>query len=272
MLITFVLLQINKKCYTVGKIEGIDMKESNNAQELLDIIQKSKHVAVLTGAGISTLSGIPDFRGVGGLYSRKDIDANKLFDIHYFRRDPSYYYINTRNFLYEVAAKPNIVHETLAKMEQKGLIKAVITQNIDLLHQKAGSKTVFELHGSPMKHYCLSCGKEFDFDTVLSMIQEKEVPYCPHCGGIIKPKIVFFGESLPEYDLDNAEYHAQHADFLLVLGTSLTVYPAAAIPEITYRAGGKLGIVNASPTYIDKEVIYKANDLGEIFEKLNAFL
>lgn len=248
------------------------MQKNNNAQELLEIIKNSKHVAVLTGAGISTLSGIPDFRGVGGLYSRKDIDANKLFDIHYFKKDPAYYYKNSRDFLYESAARPNIVHESLAKLEEKGLIKAVITQNIDLLHQKAGSKTVFELHGSPKQHYCLSCGKEFDFDNVLSMLQKVDVPTCPDCGGILKPRIVFFGESLPEYDLDNAEYHAKKADFLLVLGTSLTVYPAAAIPEITHRSGGKLGIVNASSTYVDNACVFKAADLGCIFEELNVLL
>lgn len=248
------------------------MKQYAASEELSEIIRRAGHFVVLTGAGISTLSGIPDFRGVGGLYSRKDIDANKLFDINYFRKDPSYYYKNSRDFLYEKAARPNIVHETLAKLEEKGYLKAVITQNIDLLHQKAGSKNVFELHGSPMRHYCMSCGKKFDFDTVLAMIQEKEVPYCPQCGGIIKPEIVFFGESLPEYALDNAEYHAKKADFLLVLGTSLTVYPAAAVPEITHRAGGKLGIVNASSTYIDDVCIFKAKDLGGIFEKLNVLL
>ncbi len=247
------------------------MQESD-AQKLLDLIQKSKHFVVLTGAGISTLSGIPDFRGVGGLYSRKDIDANKLFDINYFKKDPSYYYKNSRDFLYEKNARPNIVHETLAKLEEKGFLKAIITQNIDLLHQKAGSKTVFELHGSPMRHYCMKCNKKFDFDTVLAMMQKDEVPYCPHCGGSIKPEIVFFGESLPEYALDNAEYHAKKADFLLVLGTSLTVYPAAAVPEITYRAGGKLGIVNASSTYIDDVCVFKAKDLGNIFENINALL
>lgn len=247
------------------------MQESD-AQNLLDLIQKSKHVVVLTGAGISTLSGIPDFRGVGGLYSRKDIDANKLFDINYFKKDPSYYYKNSRDFLYEKNARPNIVHETLAKLEEKGFLKAIITQNIDLLHQKAGSKTVFELHGSPMGHYCMKCNKKFDFETVLAMMQKDEVPYCPYCGGSIKPEIVFFGESLPEYALDNAEYHAKKADFLLVLGTSLTVYPAAAVPEITYRAGGKLGIVNASSTYIDDMCVFKAKDLGNIFENINALL
>lgn len=248
------------------------MRQYSTYQELFDIIKQSKHFAVLTGAGISTLSGIPDFRGVGGLYSRKDIDANKLFDINYFRKDPAYYYKNSRDFLYEKAARPNIVHETLAKLEEKGFLKAVITQNIDLLHQKAGSKNVFELHGSPMSHYCLKCGKKFDFDTVLDMIRKDEVPYCPHCGGSIKPEIVFFGESLPEYALDNAEYHAKKADFLLVLGTSLTVYPAAAVPEITHRAGGRLGIINASSTYIDDICIFKANDLGCIFENLNVLL
>ncbi len=248
------------------------MDNLKKAQELLEIINNAKHFVVLTGAGISTLSGIPDFRGVGGLYSRKDIDANKLFDINYFRKDPSYYYINTRDFLYDKAARPNIVHEILAKLETKGFLKAVITQNIDLLHQKAGSKEVFELHGSPMTHYCMSCHENFDFDTVLKMIYEQNVPHCPKCGGIIKPEIVFFGEGLPEKALDMAEYHTNKADFLLVLGTSLTVYPAASIPAICHRNGGKLGIINASSTYIDEECIFKANDLGSIFNNINDLL
>lgn len=248
------------------------MDSLKKAQELFEIISNAKHFVVLTGAGISTLSGIPDFRGVGGLYSRKDIDANKLFDINYFRKDPSYYYLNTRDFLYDKAARPNIVHETLAKMESKGFLKAVITQNIDLLHQKAGSKEVFELHGSPITHYCMSCHEIFDFDTALKMIHEQNVPHCPKCGGIIKPEIVFFGEGLPEKALDMAEYHANKADFLLVLGTSLTVYPAASIPAICHRNGGKLGIINASSTYIDDECIFKANDLGSIFNNINDLL
>lgn len=241
----------------------------NNADDLLERIQNAKHCVVLTGAGISTLSGIPDFRGVGGLYNRKDIDANRLFDIHAFRQDPSYYYEKSREFLYEKAAVPNIVHTVLAKLESKGYIKAIITQNVDILHQKAGSKIVFELHGSPLVHTCLSCYTSFKFEEILAKFDTESVPHCTDCGGIIKPNIVFFGEQLPEYDLSMAQMHAQKADLFIVLGTSLTVYPAASLPEFAVREGAKLAIINASPTFMDAQACFKASDLGSIFEALD---
>ena len=186
--------------------------------ELSRLLREAKHAVVLTGAGISTLSGIPDFRGVGGLYTRKDIDANKLFDLHYFYSDQSYYYEHARDFLYNLDEKePNIVHEGLARLEEKGLIHAVITQNIDLLHQKAGSKKVLELHGSPLIHRCLSCGKTWDFPSIASTVRQGGLPKCDRCGGIVKPDIVFFGEGLPEKTLEEAEREARQADLMLVL-------------------------------------------------------
>ena len=169
---------------------------------LTELLEQAKHAVVLTGAGISTLSGIPDFRGAGGLYTRKDIDANKLFDLDYFMRDQRYYYEHSRDFLYNLDEKePNIVHRTLARLEEKGIIHAVITQNIDLLHQKAGSHRVLELHGSPLFHHCLRCGKSWTFEEIAPRVRAGEVPVCDKCGGIVKPDIVFFGEGLPEYAL-----------------------------------------------------------------------
>ncbi len=244
------------------------METNQKAVELWNLIKNAKHCVVLTGAGISTLSGIPDFRGVGGLYNRKDIDANRLFDIGAFRKDPSYYYIHSRDFLYEKAARPNIVHDVLAKMEGK-YIKAIITQNVDILHQKAGSKEVFELHGSPLVHTCLSCRKEYAFDDVLAMLEKEQVPHCVECQGVIKPNIVFFGEQLPTYALSMAEQHAQKADLMLILGTSLTVHPAADVPRIALQNGAKVAIVNASATSLDSHACFHADDLGEIFESLD---
>jgi len=244
------------------------MELDQKSAELWNLIENSKHCVILTGAGISTLSGIPDFRGVGGLYSRKDIDANRLFDINAFRKDPSYYYNHSREFLYEKAAKPNIVHEVIAKLEEKGYVKAVITQNVDILHQKAGSKEVFELHGSPLVHTCLACRKEYAFDSILAMFEHEEVPHCVECKGVIKPNIVFFGEQLPERALSMAQFHAQKTDLMIVLGTSLTVHPAADVPRIALQHGAKLAIVNASETPLDSQACFHANDLGEIFEKL----
>ena len=244
------------------------MELKQKVAELWDLIENSKHCVILTGAGISTLSGIPDFRGVGGLYHRKDIDANRLFDINAFRRDPSYYYIHSRDFLYEKAAKPNIVHEVIAKLEEKKYVKAVITQNVDILHQKAGSQEVFELHGSPLIHTCLACHKEYSFDSILALFEEEEVPHCVDCKGVIKPNIVFFGEQLPEYALSMAQHHAQKTDLMIVLGTSLTVHPAADVPRIALQHGAKLAIINASATPLDSSACFHAKDLGEIFEKL----
>ncbi|MBR3881547.1 MAG: NAD-dependent protein deacylase [Mailhella sp.] len=236
---------------------------------LTQLLSEAKHAVVLTGAGISTLSGIPDFRGVGGLYQRTDIDADKLFDIDYFRRDPSYYYHHSKDFLYNLDEKePNIVHKALARMEEKGIIHAVITQNIDLLHQKAGSRKVLELHGSPVEHYCMKCGRTWDFDSIAREVQNDVVPSCDTCGGIIKPRIVFFGEGLPEYAITEAEREARKADLMLVLGTSLTVYPAAAVPEITLQSGGKVAIINRDRTHLDRYACWVARDLKKEFEEL----
>jgi NAD-dependent deacetylase len=236
---------------------------------LSELISQARHAVVLTGAGISTLSGIPDFRGVGGLYHRKDIDANKLFDLDYFMKDPSYYYIHSRDFLYNLEEKvPNVVHTTLAEWERRGKIHTIITQNIDLLHQKAGSQHVLELHGSPLHHHCLSCGKHWNFEDIAIRVQTGEIPRCDHCGGIIKPDIVFFGEGLPENVLIQAEQEARTADLMLVLGTSLTVYPAAAIPEITLQCKGKIAIINRDATHLDRYACWTSRDLKQEFENL----
>ena len=247
--------------------------EGSGSESLLELILRAKHCVALTGAGISTLSGIPDFRGVGGLYRRTDIDASKLFDINYFLRDPSYYYKNSADFLYSLDDKaPSLVHECLAGLEKKGLLKAIITQNIDLLHQRAGSKVVFELHGSPRLHRCLTCGKEYSFTEIAKRVNGGEVPSCDACGGIIKPDIVFFGEMLPTYDLENATTQARQADLLLILGTSLTVYPAASLPEDTLARHGKLAIINADPTHLDRRASWRGVDLSVAFAPIQDYL
>ena len=181
--------------------------------KLSALLKEAKHAIVLTGAGISTLSGIPDFRGVDGLYKRQDIDAGKLFDLDYFLRDQTYYYRHAKDFLYNLDEKePNIVHTVLADLEKKGVIHAVITQNIDLLHQKAGSRKVLELHGSALVHRCLSCGRTWSFEEIAGLVRNDEMPVCDHCHGIVKPDIVFFGESLPQHTLAEAEKEAAQAE------------------------------------------------------------
>ncbi len=245
----------------------------NTIQDLIALVSRAEHCVALTGAGISTLSGIPDFRGPDGLYRRKDIDANKIFDLQYFLQDPSYYYRHAGSFLYNLDEKePNIIHTTLAKLEEKGILKAVITQNIDMLHQKAGSHTVYELHGSPLRHHCLQCGVVYSYEEIVLSAKKGKTPRCTKCGGIIKPDIVFFGEALPENALNMAEQHARKADLMLVLGSSLTVYPAAAIPEVTVQCGGKVAIINASPTHLDRYAAWKGNDLAEAVTALREAL
>jgi NAD-dependent deacetylase len=230
----------------------------------LDLLKSARHCVVLTGAGISTLSGIPDFRGKNGIYKRTDIDTQKLFDIDYFVRDPDYYYTHARDMFYNLDEKePNVVHTELARLEAAGIVKAVLTQNIDLLHQKAGSKRVLELHGSPAVHHCLKCGKAYAFDEIVAMLAGKV--RCPACGGTIKPDIVFFGEPLNSGILSQAEQEARAADLMIVLGSSLTVYPAAALPEVTLRRGGKLAVVNADPTPLDRLAAWTHADLATVF-------
>jgi NAD-dependent deacetylase len=246
------------------------MKE--DITKLFNKIIGARHCIALTGAGVSTLSGIRDFRGKNGLY--KERDAEKIFDIDYFDQDPSFYYKAAGSFIYNVDEKePSIVHKVLAELEKRGILKALITQNIDLLHQKGGSRRVIEVHGSPAIHYCLYCpGVRMDFKTVAALVKAGDLPRCPHCGKVLKPAITFFGESLPIDALRDAETEAHKADLMLVLGTSLTVYPAAGIPETTLRNGGEIVIINDMETPLDERAALRFSDLGEVFEELQKLL
>lgn len=236
-------------------------------QRLCDLIQNAQHCVAFTGAGVSTLSGIRDFRGKNGLYTLPETD--KMFDIDVFRQTPSVYYRLAQEFIYGLQEKePSIVHHVLAKLEQKGLLKALITQNIDLLHQKAGSRRVIEVHGSPARHYCLQCSYSTDFETVVPVARTGKVPLCPQCGEALKPDITFFGEALPMKALTEAQQECRKADLLLVLGTSLAVYPAAALPQITLQGGGSVIIINEQATYFDDYTILRCTDLQESFEYL----
>jgi NAD-dependent deacetylase len=256
--------------------------------ELFELVRGAKTCAALTGAGVSTLSGIRDFRGKNGLY--QEMDAEKIFDIDYFNRDPSFYYNQSRDFIYNLKEKEaSIVHLTLGRLEERGLLQGVITQNIDLLHQKGGSRRVIEIHGSPSVHYCRHCSNlarvedlaaskpEGDlgspdllaFDAVAEIVSRGELPKCGKCGAVLKPAITFFGESLPARALRDAEILARKADLLLVLGTSLTVHPAAAVPEITLQAGGRIVIVNNMATPLDNRAEMTFDDLETVFAGIN---
>ena len=242
-------------------------------KRLIEAIRNAKCVGCLTGAGISTLCGIPDFRGPQGLY--KNPDAERIFDIDWFDRDPSIYYNGCRELVYGLGRfEPGPVHRALKKLEDLGKLKGIATQNIDMLHQKAGSSNVYEVHGSPMLHHCRRCGDEKSYDEIIDLLdlsdsQTLKLPRC-RCGGVYKPDITFFGESLPEDAFTKAQSLAIRSDVFLVLGTSLTVFPAAGLPRLTLQAGGKVFIVNGQPTPLDDYAVARYPDLAEFAAAITA--
>jgi NAD-dependent deacetylase len=242
-------------------------------KRLLDAIEGAGCVVAMTGAGVSTLCGIPDFRGPQGLY--RNPDAERIFDIDWFDRDPSVYYRGCSDLVYGLDRfAPGPVHLALKRLEDRGRLAGIITQNIDMLHQKAGSSTVYEVHGSPLFHHCRRCGDEKGFGEIRAMIEENGgldalgagyVPRC-RCGGAYKPDITFFGEALPEDAFLRSRELAMRADVMLVLGTSLTVHPAAGLPALALRNGGKVFIVNGQPTPLDGRAEARYPDLREFAE------
>ena len=230
-------------------------------KRLIDALKSAKSVGCLTGAGVSTLCGIPDFRGPQGLY--KQPNAERIFDIDWFDRDPSVYYNGCRELVYGLADfAPGPVHRALKHLEDLGKLKGIATQNIDMLHQKAGSSRVYEVHGSPVLHHCRQCGDEKTFDEIRAMQgPDYAIPRC-RCGGVYKPDITFFGEALPESAFRSAQELAIRSDVFLVLGTSLTVYPAAGLPSLALQAGAGIFIVNAQPTALDAQAIATYPDLN----------
>ena len=243
-----------------------------SVKELFEKIRGAKYCTALTGAGVSTLSGIRDFRGKNGLYN--DTGTERIFDIDYFEKDPAIYYRAAASLIYNIDEKePSVVHTMLAELEKQGLLKAIITQNIDLLHEKAGSARVIEIHGSPKIHYCLSCaGIRMPFEEAAAIVRSGGFPLCPKCGRVLKPAITFFGESLPQDALRESVIEAQQSDLMLVLGTSLTVTPAANIPRYTLMQGGEIVIVNNMPTSLDSQAVLRFEDLGTVFEELKRLM
>ncbi|MBR1920795.1 MAG: NAD-dependent deacetylase [Kiritimatiellae bacterium] len=239
-------------------------------KKLLDALGEATCAGCLTGAGVSTLCGIPDFRGPQGLYRQPD--AERIFDIDWFDRDPAVYYRGCRELVYGLGRfEPGPVHVALARLERRGVLKGIATQNIDMLHQKAGSSNVYEVHGSPILHHCRRCGDEKTYDEVLEMLKTREVPRCA-CGGAYKPDITFFGEPLPERAFAAAQSLAAGSDVFLVLGTSLTVFPAAGLPRLALQAGGKVFVVNAQPTPLDPYAAGVYRDLASFAAAVMEFL
>lgn len=243
----------------------------NDPEALLRLMESKRYCVAFTGAGVSTASGIPDFRGPNGLYTKAG--GEDLFVLDRFWRDPAGYYRSTAGGAYGFRDKePCVVHRVLARMEKLGLIRSIITQNIDMLHQRSGSAVVHELHGSPAVHACRACRFEMGFGEAAAIVESGGVPTCPKCGLPLKPAIVFFGEKLPGRAWGLAQLETRRADLMLVLGTSLTVYPAAALPERCRESGGDLVIVNAQPTHLDSRATMRFGDLLEVFESLDALL
>ncbi|HDQ26890.1 MAG TPA: hypothetical protein ENN43_09130 [bacterium] len=235
--------------------------------DLIREINRAEYITVLTGAGISTLCGLPDFRGDIQNPVWEKYPQEKVFNSDVLRRSPEIFF----GFLKEILIKdytPCVAHHVIKNLEDAGKVKAVITQNIDGLHHLAGSKHIYELHGSIYKNYCVACGRPAGYEEFAALVREKTVPYCA-CGGFIRPDVVFFGEMLPEEDLKMAVYHASRSDLILVVGTSLLVQPAAYMPVYTLKNGGKLALINKGETYIDDRASLKLDDIKEVFEELN---
>lgn len=237
--------------------------------ELLSLLNASRKTTVFTGAGVSTLSGIRDFRGSNGVYRTlwKGRQVEEILSIECFLRHPELFYEWAQDFVYRADEfKPSAVHLTLAEWEKQNLIDSVYTQNIDNLHQRAGSRKVYEIHGGANRHHCLSCRSAFSYDEIYPVVMQNKVPRCS-CGGVIKPDIVFYGESLDEELMQKAFADFTSSDLVLVLGSSLTVYPAAELPLSAARSGVKIVVCNANPTQIDCYAALKYDDLAGLFAR-----
>lgn len=227
-------------------------------------IQNSSRIVAFTGAGVSTESGIPDFRSVDGLYSQKfDYPPETIISHSFFLRNPKYFYRFYRDKMLPLGFEPNITHLTLAKWEREGRLSAVVTQNIDGLHQKARSRKVYELHGSVLRNYCMRCGKAYSAEFIKD---SEDIPRCT-CGGIVKPDVVLYEESLNMQTVEKAIEEISRADMLIVAGTSLTVYPAAGL--IRYYCGNRLVLINRDETPYDGKADLVIHDsLGNVLSEL----
>lgn len=243
----------------------------DQAERTADLLRDLNRVVVFTGAGISAESGIPTYRGADGMW--KKYDPEKFASIEHFRRDPSYYWSFFRDERYPTLkkARPNPGHSALARLEAGGVLRCVITQNIDGLHQEAGSRNVIELHGNARFVGCLDCGMVYGMEEIASQLApgKPPVPECMQCSGRLKPTVVLFGESLPEDAVQEAAQEASACDAMICVGTSLVVYPAAAFPLSTLENGGRLVIVNTEPTPMDNlaEIVVR-KPAGEFLPEL----
>jgi NAD-dependent deacetylase len=235
-----------------------------SVSDLAELIRERQPCVVLTGAGVSTESGIPDFRSPTGLWAQ--VDPMEYGSIEAFRSDPrkvwSFYKPRVEML---TGAEPNPAHAALAELERLGFVEAVVTQNIDLLHERAGSREVVEVHGSIRTSTCPGCGRSYELPRVLELLEEPDAPACPDCGEILKPDVVFFGELLPPAAIDRAYELARRARLLLVVGSALEVYPVAGLPLETLGTGGELAIVSRGPTTFDSKASLRIDgSAGEV--------
>lgn len=237
----------------------------NKIEELQKIIDDHDNIVFFGGAGVSTESGIPDFRSVDGLYNQKyDYPPETILSHTFFMRHPDEFYRFYRDKILVEGVKPNAAHYKLAELEAAGKLKAVITQNIDGLHQDAGSRTVYELHGTTLKNYCMKCGSFYD---VKYMRAAKGVPKCEKCGGTIKPDVVLYEEGLDNDTVSGAINAIRNAQVLIIGGTSLVVYPAAGL--IDYFRGDKIVLINKGATSRDSVADLIITDpIGEVMSKI----
>lgn len=233
-------------------------------EKLQQMIDESKKIVFFGGAGVSTESGIPDFRSVDGLYNQKyDYPPETILSHTFYMKRPDEFFRFYRDKMLFTDAKPNAAHAALAKLEEAGKLTAVVTQNIDGLHQSAGSKKVLELHGSVLRNYCETCRKFYDIDAILN---SSGVPSC-ECGGRIKPDVVLYEEGLDQNTLSESVRAISEADMLIIGGTSLAVYPAAGL--IDYYHGNKLVLINKTPTARDTMANLVITDsIGEVFSQI----
>lgn len=236
----------------------------NETEQLKAWIAGSDNIVFFGGAGVSTESGIPDFRSVDGLYNQQyDYPPETIISHTFYLRHPEEFYRFYKNRMLFPDARPNAAHLALARLEQEGRLRAVITQNIDGLHQAAGSREVLELHGSVHRNYCTRCGRFYSLEEILEM---DGVPHCT-CGGVIKPDVVLYEEGLDQETLQKAVSYIRHADVLIIGGTSLTVYPAAGL--IDYYQGHKLVLINKSVTPMDSRAdLVIGGKIGEVFSQI----
>ena len=227
-------------------------------------VAESSHIVFFGGAGVSTESGIPDFRSTNGLYSQKfEYPPETIISHSFYERKPSYFFRFYREKMLPLGFEPNVTHKVLARWEREGKLSAVVTQNIDGLHQKAGSENVYELHGSVLRNYCTRCRKFHSAEFIKNSV---DVPRCD-CGGIVKPDVVLYEEGLNQKTIENSVMAIRDADLLIVAGTSLTVYPAAGL--INYYRGNRLVLINRDATQYDHyaDLVFHEN-LGSIFSQL----